>query len=394
MDPEMDREMDPDIGTLYHELTDGLTRSRRVSELVYDAAERFPGLVPTRAEIAAERTLPQRDKAGLEIAQGDLLARVLAEPRCGLHLIHSMSRPTTRALALLADYGRAGAADLGPVRVDRDGPIGLVTIQNHAFLNSEDDVSTAALEVAVDLVLLDDEVEVGVLRGGPATHPKHAGRRVFGSGVNLTHLHDGQISLVEFMIDRELGSINKMYRGHALGPFDEHDERTERGRRREKPWIAAVDSFAIGGACQWLLIMDRVIAETGSYFNLPARKEGIIPGCANLRLPRLVGERLARRAIFFNHEFLADRPDGALLADEVVPGEDVEAAIEQAAAELTAAGRIGLSANRAMLRMAQEPLDRFRVYMSAYAREQAKCLYSSALIDNLERSWAARRRAD
>jgi glycine/D-amino acid oxidase-like deaminating enzyme len=82
------------------------------------------------------------------------------------------------------------------------------------------------------------------------------------------------------------------------------------------------------------------------------------------------------------------------LADEVVPGEDVEAAIDQVATELTAAGRIGLSANRAMLRMAQEPLDRFRVYMSAYAREQAKCLYSSALIDNLERSWAARRRAD
>ena len=209
-------------------------------------------------------------------------------------------------------------------------------------------------------MLLDDEVEVGVLRGGPATHPNHAGRRIFGSGVNLTHLHDGQISLVEFMIDRELGSINKMYRGHPLGPFDEQDERMERGRRREKPWIAAVDSFAIGGACQWLLVMDRVIAETGSYFNLPARKEGIIPGCANLRLPRFVGERLARRAIFFNHEFRADRPDGALLADEVVPSEDMDAAIDRAAVELTAAGRTSLNANRAMLRLAQEPLEEFQ----------------------------------
>ena len=35
----------------------------------------------------------------------------------------------------------------------------------------------------VDLVLLDDAVQVGVLRGGVATHPKYAGRRIFGAGI-------------------------------------------------------------------------------------------------------------------------------------------------------------------------------------------------------------------
>ena len=108
--------------------------------------------------------------------------------------------------------------------------------------------------------------------------------------------------------------------------------------RREKPWIAAVDSFAIGGTCQWLLVMDYVIAETGSYFVLPARKEGIIPGCANLRLPRFVGERLARQAIFFNRTFPADSPEGLLLADEVVPAAEMEAAIRHAASEVVSAG--------------------------------------------------------
>ena len=39
------------------------------------------------------------------------------------------------------------------------------------------------------------------------------------------------------------------------------------------------------------------------------------------------------------------------------------------------------------LRQAQEPLDLFRRYMSNYARQQAHCLYSPALIDNLERNW-------
>jgi thioesterase DpgC len=138
--------------------------------------------------------------------------------------------------------------------------------------------------------------------------------------------------------------------------------------------------------------MDRVIAESGAYFSLPARKEGIIPGCANLRLPRFVGDRLARQAIFFNRAFPADSPEGRLIADEVVAGAEMEAAVARAAAELTCAGTTSLLANRRALRVAQEPLEAFRRYMSAYARDQARCLYSPALIDNLERNWDARRR--
>ena len=370
------------VASIYRELTDGLTRPLRVVELVYAAAEEFPGLVPTRAEIDAERQHRQKDKVGREIAQGDFVSQVLADPRCGRHLIEAMSQPTAAALARLTDFARTGQADLGPVRVDRDGTIGRVTLQNHAYLNAEDDELTAAMETAIDLVLLDDGIDVGVLRGAPATHPKHAGRRIFGSGINLTHLYHGQISLLEFMIERELGAVTKMYRGHGVLTSGQ----------REKPWIAVVDGFAIGGACQWLLVMDRVIAEEGSYFNLPARKEGIVPGCANLRLPRLVGERLARQAIFFNHVFHADQPDGRLLADEVLPTDEIDAAIERAAGELTSAGTTSLTANRRQLRDVLEPLDSFRTYMSGYAREQARCLYSPALIDNLERSWDARNR--
>jgi len=162
--------------------------------------------------------------------------------------------------------------------------------------------------------------------------------------------------------------------------------------RREKPWIAAVDSFAIGGTCQWLLVMDYVIAETDSYFALPARKEGIIPGCANLRLPRFVGERLAREAIFFNRTFPADSPEGLMLADEVVSPAEMDATIRHAASEVVSAGTASLSGNRLALRQVQEPLDVFRRYMANYSVQQAHCLYSPALIANLERNWNARHR--
>jgi thioesterase DpgC len=377
-----------DMDSIYGELTGGYREQLRVAELVYAAAEQFPEQLPSRAAVEAERGLLQKHKQGLEISQGIFVAHVLAHPRAGFHLMHSMSQPTGEAVARLEEFRRTGSVDLGPMRVDRDGDIGHVTVQNHAFLNSEDDASTAALEVAVDLVLLDESIRVGVLRGGPATHHKYAGRRILGSGINLTHLYKGKISLVEFMLERELGQVSKMYRGHDLEAFDsdvlEH--------RREKPWIAAVDSFAIGGTCQWLLVMDYVIAETGSYFVLPARKEGIIPGCANLRLPRFVGERIARQAIFFNRSFPADSPEGLMLAHEVVPAGEMEATIRQAASEVVSAGTTSLNANRLALRQVQEPLDLFRRYMSNYARQQAYCLYSPALIDNLERNWNAKNR--
>jgi thioesterase DpgC len=377
-----------DMESIYGDLTDGFSKQMRIAELVYAAAERFPGQLPSREAIAAERELLQKDKQGYEIEQGIFVSHVLAHPRAGFHLMHSMSQPTAEALALLEGFRRDGSVDLGPMRVDREGDIGHVTVQNHAFLNSEDDVSTAALEVAIDLVLLHDDIRVGVLRGAPATHHKYAGRRILGSGINLTHLYKGQISLVEFMLERELGQVSKMYRGHDLAPPGSDVLEL----RREKPWIAAVDGFAIGGTCQWLLVMDYVVAEAGSYFVLPARKEGIIPGCANLRLPRFVGERIARQAIFFNRSFPADSPEGRMLADEVVPSEGMEAAVRTAAAEVVSAGTTSLNGNRMAVRQAQEPLDLFRRYMANYAEAQAHCLYSPALIDNLERNWNAKNR--
>ena len=120
-------------------------------------------------------------------------------------------------------------------------------------------------------------------------------------GINLTHLYYGQISLIDFFIERELGLLHKIYRGHWRS--ESYDEQYE--DYVEKPWVAAVEAFAIGGGCQLLCVMDRVLAEPGAYFNLPASKEGFIPGAANLRFPRLVGIKLAREGIFFERVFHA-----------------------------------------------------------------------------------------
>jgi (3,5-dihydroxyphenyl)acetyl-CoA 1,2-dioxygenase len=369
---------------MYDELTKGCTIHRRLSDLLYDAADHYPGMLPTRAQIAGERSyMKQFVKDGLEIEQGLFTSYIFANERCGRHLIHAMLRPKPESETRLAQFRKTGFLDLGRATVERRDNIGQVTLTNADFLNAEDDPAVNALEIAADLLLLDDQVQVCVLRGGKVQHPKYAGRRVFNAGINLTHLFYGQIGYVEFILERELGLLSKMYRG--LWMSDTCEEQFE--DYQEKPWLAVVDSFAIGGGCQLLCIMDRVIAERGSYFNLPASKEGFIPGAANLRLPRLVGIHLARHGIFFDKVFHADTPEGMMICDEVVPPEEMDEAAVRNALGMLNAGFTSAVSNRKALRVGQEPLDVFRRYMATYSRQQALCFYDPALIANLEKSW-------
>jgi thioesterase DpgC len=72
----------------------------------------------------------------------------------------------------------------------------------------------------------------------------------------------------------------------------------------------------------------------------------------------------------------------------------MDAAIRDTVERLTGSGVVSAAGNRRAFRIAQEPLDTFRRYMSVYAREQAHCHFSPALIANLEKNWnAAHRRA-
>ncbi len=372
------------VGEIYDSLTSDRSKTLRVCELLYAVADRFPGLLPTRQRIEAERAHKQQSaKEGYEIDQGLFIAHVLADPDRGLHLVHAMLRPKREAIEKLAEFQKSGAVDLGEARVERKGRVGHVTLTNPNFLNAEGDRTAADLETATDLALLDDRIEVCVLRGGPVDHPKYNGRRIFNSGINLTHLYYGQIAFADFILERELGLLNKMYRG--LWRSDSYSEQFE--DYLEKPWLAAVESHAIGGGCQLLCVMDRVVAVHGSYFNLPASKEGFIPGSAPLRLPRLVGIQLARQGIFFERKFMADTPQGRMICDETVAYEEMDKAIDANTAQMVRAGFTSTVSNRKALRVGEEPLSVYRRYMATYSRQQALCFYDPKLIENLEHSW-------
>jgi len=373
---------------VYERLTAGRTHFLRLEELVYAAADAFPGLTPSRAEVAAEARSKQGDKDGVEVDQGIFLAHVLADRACGEHLCHAMLLPRPESAAALEALEATGALDLGPVSLKRVGPAIHMTSHHPRFLNAEDEDTLDLTEVAVDAAILDPESAIAVMRGGVVENPKYAGRRVFGAGINLTRLYRGEIPYIWFL-ERDMGYVHKLFRGVASPDLLPDDVA---GRATEKPWVAAVDGFAIGGHCQLLLVVDYVLAASDAYMTLPARKEGIIPGFANLRLPRFVGDRIARQAIQYERRLPCDSPEGRMICDEIVASEKMEEGINRVVAGLTSSGAVSMVGNRRAFRVGEESLDTFRRYASVYAREQAYCHFSPALIANLERYWNAAQR--
>ncbi|MGW6739469.1 (3,5-dihydroxyphenyl)acetyl-CoA 1,2-dioxygenase DpgC [Streptomyces sp. NPDC055025] len=366
---------------VYDRLTEGRTRGLRIDELVAAVATAFPGLVPDAGRLAQERSRPQADKEGHEIDQGIFLRAVLRSASAGPHLLDAMLRPTARARGLLPEFLRSGVVEMEAVRLERRDGVARLTMCRHDRLNAEDNQQVDDMETAVDLALLDPAVRVGLLRGGEMSHPRHRGKRVFSAGINLKNLSSGDISLVDFLLRRELGYIHKLVRGLLVEDPDRwHSPYVE------KPWVAAVDGFAIGGGAQLLLVFDHVLAASDAYLSLPAAKEGIIPGVANFRFSRYAGPRLSRQVILEGRRIWATEPQARLLVDEVVDPRELDAAVERSLERLDGEAVL---ANRRMLNLAEEPVEAFRAYMAEFAFQQALRLYGEDVIHKVGR-FAAR----
>jgi thioesterase DpgC len=371
------RFMDAHADAVYDELTGCRASYLRLAGLVDAAAAAFPGLVPTADQMASERARPQARKEGREIDQGIFLRGVLRSPAAGSHLLDAMLRPTPRALGLLPEFTRTGVADLGSVRVERRDGASRLTMCRDDCLNAEDSQQVDDMETAVDLTLLDPAVRVGLLRGGEMTHPRYRGRRVFSAGINLKVLHAGGISLTGFLLRRELGYISKLMRGMLV-----EDGSCWPSPLIQKPWVAAVDGFAIGGGMQLLLVFDHVLAAADAFFSLPAAQEGIVPGAASFRLTRSFGPRISRQIILEGRRIWASEPAARLVVDEVVEPAAMDGAVERSIGRLKAPA---VAANRRMLNLAEEPVDEFRRYMAEFAVQQALRLYGEDVIDKLSR---------
>ncbi|GAD14237.1 enoyl-CoA hydratase-related protein [Geobacillus sp. G4] len=91
-----------------------------------------------------------------------------------------------------------------------------------------------------------------------------------------------------------------------------------------KPVIAAVNGLALGGGCELALACDLRICSENAKFAFPEVNLGIIPGGGGTqRLPRIVGQGVAKELLYFGEMIDAKRALAIHLVNKVVPADQL-----------------------------------------------------------------------
>jgi len=148
------------------------------------------------------------------------------------------------------------------VKVAIDGPLAIVTISREAALNA------LSSQVMAELTQIVGELEM-------ATDV----RAVILTGAGKAFVAGADIAEMQHLLPPQARAFAEM--GGALGEAIEGSE---------KPWIAAVNGFALGGGCELALACDFIHASEKAKFGQPEVKLGVIPGFGGTqRLARRVG---------------------------------------------------------------------------------------------------------
>ncbi len=180
------------------------------------------------------------------------------------------------------------------VLVEKKDAVAVVTVNRPEALNALNSEVLGALDEAVDDVLNDDSVRVIVFTG--------AGR-AFVAGADIGEMAD-------------LG----MEEGRAFGRRGQILFR--KIERAEKPTIAAVNGFALGGGCELAMACDMRIASEYAVFGQPEVGLGITPGFSGTqRLAAVVGKAKAAEIILSASNIDAAAAEKIGLTNRTVPAE-------------------------------------------------------------------------
>jgi enoyl-CoA hydratase len=177
---------------------------------------------------------------------------------------------------------------------ERDGPVGVVTINRPRQLNALSSAVLAELVDALEGHDRDDEVHAIVLTGGPT---------VFAAGADLKEFSSS--------------SVVDMLAGNRVALFD-------RVRLISKPVIAAVNGYALGGGCELAMLCDMIIASESARFGQPEINVGLMPGAGGTqRLARTIGKAKAMELVLTGAPIDAQTAERIGLVNRVVPAEQV-----------------------------------------------------------------------
>ncbi|MEJ6009294.1 enoyl-CoA hydratase-related protein [Novosphingobium aquae] len=122
-----------------------------------------------------------------------------------------------------------------------------------------------------------------------------------------------------------------------------------------KPWIAAVNGFALGGGCEVAMMADFIIASEKARFGQPEIKLGVVPGMGgSQRLTKAVGKAKAMDMCLTGRMMDAAEAERSGLVSRVVPHEELLDTALKAAAEIAAMPPLAAIANKELVNAAFE----------------------------------------
>ncbi len=179
------------------------------------------------------------------------------------------------------------------VKYETKGAIGVITLNRPEKLNAQNALMAQELLEAFKKAAADTEVRAVVFRGEG---------RAFCSGHDLTE-ETGKDSL-----ERELAAVEFLQKvtGAIMG--------------MGKPVVVAVQGYALGAGCEWVMNCDLIIAAEGAKFGFPETRIGSAVGNAGTKLlPLIIGMARAKEMILLGTIIDADQAEKWGLVNRVVP---------------------------------------------------------------------------
>ena len=190
------------------------------------------------------------------------------------------------------------------ILVEHRGPVTLITLNRPQALNALNSQVLADLISAFAAFDVDDSQRCAVLTGS---------EKAFAAGADIKEMQSQ--------------SFAEMYGKNYFAGYD-------RVTATRKPWIAAVNGFALGGGCELAMMADFIIAGDNAKFGQPEIKLAVTPGMGgSQRLTRAIGKAKAMEMCLTGRMMdAADAERSGLVARVVPAAELIDEAIRTAEA--------------------------------------------------------------
>ena len=213
----------------------------------------------------------------------------------------------------------------GKVRVERDGPIGRLVLDNLARRNAIGAEMWRAIPKAIAEFDADPEIRCIVLRG--------EGTAAFAAGADISEFEqrrssEADVNAYEALVDAAHHSIENS----------------------PKPVIALIHGFCVGGGMAVALSCDLRYADASSRFAIPAARLGLGYGVSGTnRLVATVGHAAAREIMFSARRFSADEARAMGLVNRVLPDAELDDFVRKIALELAANAPLTIAASKSVI---------------------------------------------